>query len=205
MLRGSAEWRDLLTSGCQKNPQRALAKTRRVSQKAGSGGQVGHAVPMVLRRRQPRRAFQPQQRERQFRARCGRMLAHSGCKGMGGVNHSLNSTLFQPVFQPFHTAKPANPDGDIGKIRIFSHASQREGGGKSRVVFQQPAQAGGFRRATQNQYRHGGRGGRKGHGVLYPEELYASFHNDLGGGSASRVFGKVQNVMRTGAEPGEVM
>ncbi|WP_256940109.1 hypothetical protein [Acetobacter malorum] len=41
--------------------------------------------------------------------------------------------------------------------------------------------------------------------MLYPEELYASFHNDLGGGSASRVFGKVQNVMRTGAEPGEVM
>lgn len=204
MLRGSAERRDFLASGCQKNPQGALAITCRVRQQASGGGQAGHTVPVVFRSWEPRRAFQSQQRKRQVGAGFGGMLTHGCGKRVRGVNHSLNGMMMQPVFQPLHASKSANSYSNIGQMRVFGHASQRECGSKSSLMLQKTAQARSFRRAAQNQHGQGRSGGRKGHEVLYPEGPYGAFHSDRRGGSASRVLRERMSVTGVVQNRGEV-
>lgn len=184
MLRGHAEGRDLLASGCQKNPQGMKPETRRVRQQAGCGSQICDRMPRVSRHRFPCRALQTQQRQAKGRAGRRSVLAHGGGKGMCGVNHGLNGILRQPVLQAVRAAKTTKPDSHLWQMRVTGHASQREGRRKGEIMLQQTAQARGFRCAAQNQHGQRGRSGGA-HATLYPEGRYSSLHSEESGQAAN--------------------
>lgn len=129
-LRGKGQ-QVLFTDG-QKHPLRRLRQGRdRIVD-------VGNRLPVVIRPRPPRRAFQRTERHVSGSAGRNRIAAHLGGEGVGRVNNVGKIFSAQIGGKPFRPAKSADPGGQrlgkrmirapgIGKHRLNPCRCQRTG------------------------------------------------------------------------------
>jgi hypothetical protein len=149
MLRSRRKWRDMLPADGEENIR------PRLRQSSHGGCDVLYIDPDIVRRFDPRLAFQRDQRRCRCRAGGRRVAADLGCEGMGRIDHMREASLPNGIGQTVGTAEAA----DTGRQRLIDRDLCSPGIGIDRVkssICGRSSQQIGFARSAQDEDAHGG-------------------------------------------------